>query len=155
VRQLDIAGVRKTACREHGGDLWGEVFALVREVSGQEPKNEQGRGIDPQNPNIELAGSISLGCVKWLTNSIVVTYRVRYMPSLERWVVENLKTSEAGRLTPKIQISRSLARYRWGGVKRLAESMVVTYAVRYMPLLERSVVENPKMSEAGGLTPKI
>jgi hypothetical protein len=33
--------------------------------------------------------------------------------------------------------------------------MEVTYGVRYMPSLERWVVENPKMSEAGGLTPKI
>jgi len=71
-------------------------------VGGREPENERGREIDPQNPNITSTGLISLG-----------------------------------------------------GVKRLAESMVVTYGVRYMPLLERSVVENPKMSEVGGLTPKI
>ena len=59
-------GVHKTACREHGGNLWGEVHVLVRGVGGQEPENERGRGIDPQNPNIERAGSILLGGVKRL-----------------------------------------------------------------------------------------
>jgi hypothetical protein len=92
----------ETACVEHGGDLWGEVFALVTEVGGQEPKNERGRGIDPQNSNIESTGSISLGGVKLLTESMVVTYGVRYIPLLERLVVENPKMSEAGGLTPKI-----------------------------------------------------
>ena len=53
-------------CAEHVGNLWGKVYALIIEVGGQEPKNEWGRGIDPQNPNIERAGSISLGGKKRL-----------------------------------------------------------------------------------------
>jgi hypothetical protein len=48
------------AHREHGGDLWGEVDVLIRGVGGWEPQNEWGREIDPQNPNIERASSISI-----------------------------------------------------------------------------------------------
>jgi len=71
-------------------------------VGGREPENEQGREIDPQNPNIKITGLISLGGVKQLAESMVVTYAVSYMPLLERLVVENPKMSEAGGLTPKI-----------------------------------------------------
>jgi hypothetical protein len=42
-----------------------------------EPKNEQGRGNDPQNLNIERL--ISQGCIKPLVESMVVTYGVRYI----------------------------------------------------------------------------
>jgi hypothetical protein len=88
-------------------------------VSGREPENKWGRGIDPQNSNIESTGSISLGGVKRLAESMVVTYGVGYIPSLERLVVENPKTSGAGGLTPKIGILSAPARsHRWG-VKRL------------------------------------
>jgi len=82
-------------------------------VSGREPENKWGRGIDPQNSNIESTGSISLGGVKRLAESMVVTYGVRCMYSLGGWVVRNPQTSGAGGLTPKIQISSALARYRW------------------------------------------
>jgi hypothetical protein len=42
-------------------------------------ENERGRGIDPQNWNIECAGSISLGCVKLLAESMEVTYGEVYV----------------------------------------------------------------------------
>jgi hypothetical protein len=83
-----------------------------------------------------------------------VTYGVRYLPLLQRWVVKNLKQRGRG-IDPQNSNIESTGSISLGGVKLLAESMVVTYGVRYIPLLKRLVVENPKMSEAGGLTPKI
>ena len=110
---LDIAGGCKTACGEHGGNLWGEVYTFAKEVGGWESENERGRGIDPQNLNIKCASSILLGSVKRLAESMVVTYGVRCMYSLGGWVVRNPQMSGAGGLTPKIQISSAPARYRW------------------------------------------
>jgi hypothetical protein len=92
--------------------------------------------------------------VEPLVESMVVTYGVRYMPLLERLVVESPKMSKAGGLTPKNLNIECASSILLGSVKRLAESMVVTYGVRCVFLLGEWVVGNPQTSGAG-LTPKI
>jgi hypothetical protein len=64
VRRLEISGGCKTTGGKGGVDLWRGVDALFEGVGGQEPENKLGKGIDPQNPNIERAGSISVGGYK-------------------------------------------------------------------------------------------
>jgi hypothetical protein len=87
------------------------VYVLVRGVGGQEPTNKRGRGIDPPKSKYRARRLDIAGGVKPFMVSMVVTYGVRYLPLLERLVVENPKSSEAGGLTPKIEYSSTLAPY--------------------------------------------
>jgi hypothetical protein len=52
----------------------GDGAVVVEGVGGQECENRQGRGIVPQNPNIERAGSISVGDAKQLAARVELTY---------------------------------------------------------------------------------
>ena len=68
---LEIHG---RGCRGH---LWCGVDALIEGLGNQVPENERGRGIVPQNPNIERAGSISVDNVKLPAGRAEPTYGVR------------------------------------------------------------------------------
>jgi hypothetical protein len=51
-------------CGVCGGNQWSEVYMVVEGVGVGNTKTSGGRGIDHQNPDIERAGSISVGGYK-------------------------------------------------------------------------------------------
>jgi hypothetical protein len=75
----------------------------VKVVGGWGGEIRWGRGIVPQNLNIQRAGLISLGYVKLLVGSAESAYGVRWMPSFRGWAVGNPKLSRAGELTPRVR----------------------------------------------------
>ena len=112
---FDIGGGCKMASGGDGGDLCHEGDILFERVGDREPENEWGRGIHPQNRNIERAGSTSVGGVKRLAERVEVTRGMEWMCSLRGWVLGNPRTSGAGGVDrPKNQISSEHARY-WSG----------------------------------------
>jgi hypothetical protein len=88
VRRLDITGLCKTTCGEHGVGLWCKVDALFWGLGSWEPEIEWGRGIDPQSTKIKCVSSIFIWAWNFQLVRLVRTHRVMYSPYLSPSVHE-------------------------------------------------------------------
>jgi hypothetical protein len=126
----NIACPLKNAGKAGGGSAGAGVDTEFEGVVGGERVNEWSRRIFPQNPNIEHAGSISMGDVKRLAGRVESTYGMRLIPSLwglGGWEPKNEWDRGIGPQNLNIQRAGLIS---GGDVKLLAGRVELVYDVK-------------------------